>query len=122
MNRDEACWQDDAVEIFLDTDLDGRTYYQIIVNTLGTVQDSDTRDGLWNGEVRAAAVKGKGFWDLEVAVNLSSMKAKAAPGETWGMNLCRDRWAGREENSSWAFVGASFHTPQKFGKVRFEEE
>ena len=118
---EDGIWQDDEVELFVDPTNMRESYYQIIVNTLGTVQDSDTRDGLWNGEVRAAGRKGKGFWDLEVAVKLSSMKAKAAPGTTWGMNLCRDRWAGREENSSWAFVGASFHTPRRFGRLRFEE-
>ncbi|MBN1809324.1 MAG: carbohydrate-binding family 9-like protein [Planctomycetes bacterium] len=121
MERDGAVWEDDAVEIFLDTDLDAKTYYQVLVNTLGTVLDSFSRDSLWNGDVQAAASKGKGFWDVEIAVDLASINAKPKPGDTWGMNLCRDRWAGRSENSSWAFVGASFHNPEGFGKLVFGE-
>jgi hypothetical protein len=122
MNRDEACWEDDAVEIFLDTKNDQKTYYQFIVNTLGTIEDGQNRDDLWNGDVKTAVQKGKGFWDLEVSISLSCMNAKGAPGETWGMNLCRDRYAGRAESSSWAFVGTSFHTPEKFGKLVFEKK
>jgi len=121
INRDDACWQDDAVEVFLDTNLDRKTYYQAIVNNLGTIQDSDTRDGLWNGEIRTAPRKGKGFWDVEIAVKLSSIKAAPKAGEVWGMNLCRDRGAGKEV-SSWAFVGTGFHNPGKFGKLKFVSE
>lgn len=119
IDRDKDVWQDDSVEMFLDTNLDQASYYHIIVNTLGTVQDADTRDGLWNGDVKAAVQKGKGFYDVEVAVNLESMKAKVEPGATWGMNLCRNRFPSKAESSSWAFVGTGFHNPDKFGKLTF---
>jgi hypothetical protein len=117
--RDSDVWQDDAVELFLDTTNDKTTYFQVIVNSLGTIQDSQTRDGAWNGDVRTAVRKGKGFWDVEIAVGLASMKARAGPDVTWGLNLCRDRQPEPHESASWTFVGHSFHNPAKFGTLEF---
>jgi hypothetical protein len=91
------------------------------VNTLGTISDNDTRDGSWNGDVQAATRKGKGFWDAEIAIALDSMKAKIGPDVVWGVNLCRDRQAEPAESSSWTYVGLSFHTPAKFGVLKFEK-
>ena len=90
---------DDAVEIFLDTKRDRKTYFQFIVNTLGTVQDADTQDGTWDGDVKTAVKKGKGYYDIEISIALVSMKASATPGATWGLNLARDRQADPAENS-----------------------
>ena len=119
--RDGDVWRDDAVELFLDTRHDGKTYYQVLANTLGTVSDNDTRDGSWNGDVQAAVRKGKGFWDVEIAITLDSMKARVGPDVVWGVNLCRDRQAEPAESSSWTYVGLSFHTPAKFGVLKFEK-
>ena len=118
-DRDGDVWMDDAVELFLDTRRDGKTYFQVIVNTLGTIQDGETRDAGWNGAVRTAVRKGKGFWDVEIAVGLASMKAKARRGATWGVNFCRDRQPDPQESSSWTYVGESFHNPSKFGVLKF---
>ncbi|MFB3890732.1 MAG: glycoside hydrolase domain-containing protein [Phycisphaerae bacterium] len=120
--RDGEVWKDDGVEVFLDTRHDRRTYFQVIVNTLGTVQDADTSDVTWDGDVQTAVVKGKGFYDIEIAIGLDSMKAKAGPGITWGINLCRDRLPEPAENASWTHVGTSFHNPSKFGVLKFEQK
>lgn len=117
--RDADVWQDDAVEVFLDTTLDRKPYFQVIANTLGTIQDFESRDPTWNGDVQAAVRKGKGFWDIEIAISLASMKAKVGPNVTWGLNLCRDRQPEPQENSSWTHVGHSFHNPSKFGTLKF---
>jgi hypothetical protein len=117
--RDADVWQDDAVEIFLDTRNDKKTYFQVIINTLGTIQDVENRDGTWNGDIQAAVRKGKGFWDAEIAVSLDSMKARVGPDARWGLNLCRDRQVEPPEGSSWAYVGHSFHNPAKFGTLVF---
>jgi hypothetical protein len=119
--RDGDVWKDDSVEVFLDTKHDKATYYQIMSNTLGTISDNDTRDGSWDGDVQTAVRKGKGFWDVEIAVGLDSMKAKAAPDSVWGVNFCRDRRVTPEENSSWTYVGLSFHTPANFGTLKFQK-
>jgi len=118
--RDDQCWEDDAIELFLDTRNDKTTYKHIIVNCLGTIQDSDTRDGLWNGDITTAAVRGKGVWTVELSVGLESLGGLTPKaGVTWGANVCRDRQPQPMEVSSWAFVGNSFHNPQGFGSLVF---
>jgi hypothetical protein len=69
--------------------------------------------------VKTAVKKGKGYYDIEISITLASMKASAAPGATWGLNLARDRQADPAENSSWTYVGTSFHNPSKFGDLVF---
>lgn len=65
--------------------------------------------------------KGRGYYDVEVAVKLAAINASVQPGAVWGMNLCRNRFPGKPEDSSWAFVGAGFHNPDKFGRLTFDE-
>jgi hypothetical protein len=118
--RDDQCWEDDAIELFLDTRHDQTTYKHIIVNCLGTIQDSDTRDGLWNGDITTATVRGKGVWTVEVSIGLESLGGLAPKdGVTWGANVCRDRQPQPMEVSSWAFVGNTFHNPKGFGTLVF---
>ena len=119
--RDNDVWKDDEVEVFLDTQHNKKNYFQVIVNTLGTIQDADTSDVSWDGDIQTAVRKGKGFYDVEIAIGLESMKAKVGPDVTWGLNLCRGRAVAPAENSSWTHVGHSFHQPEKFGTLTFRK-
>lgn len=122
INRDEDCWMDDSVEAFLDVKHDKKTYKHIIVNCLGTIQDGDGRDPLWNGEVQTAVQKDKGVWTVEFSATLKSLGADVPKeGAAWGINLCRNRQPAPAETSSWAFVGHSFHNPQGFGTLEFKK-
>ncbi|MCW8132965.1 MAG: hypothetical protein KIS92_21640 [Planctomycetota bacterium] len=122
INRDEDCWMDDSVEAFLDVKHDLKTYKHVIVNCLGTIQDADGRDPLWNGEVETAVQKEKGLWRVEIAVSLKSLGAAVpADGAVWGLNFCRNRQPAPPESSSFAFVGHSFHNPAKFGTMEFKK-
>jgi hypothetical protein len=108
--------------VFLDVGATKKKYKQLIINCLGTVQDGDTRDGLWNADIQTAVGKGKGIWRVEVAVTLKSLGAEApSPGVEWGVNLCRNRQPQPFEISSWAFVGHSFHNPEGFGRMEFKK-
>jgi len=101
--HDDSVWQDDCVEIFLDANHDHLSYYQFIVNSLGTRQegccDSVKRiDQKWDGQWQAAASAHKDHWIAEVAIPFASIKAK--PG-CWGINLCREEHPSGEL-SCWA--------------------
>jgi len=122
INRDEQCWEDDSVETFIDIGATKKKYKHVIVNCLGTVQDTDTRDDLWNGEVQTAVSKDKGIWRVEYSVTLKSLGApKPEAGAVWAINLCRNRQPAPAETSSWAFVGHSFHNPEGFGRLEFQK-
>ncbi|MGH7143782.1 MAG: sugar-binding protein [Planctomycetota bacterium] len=120
INRDEDTWQDDSVEIFLDTNLDRKTYKHISVNCLGTIQDADGQDVLWNADIQTGVKKTKGKWTVEIAISVKDLGGTTpAPGVKWGVNLCRNRQPQPQETSSWAFVGTGFHHPEKFGTMAF---
>ncbi|MFC1582283.1 glycoside hydrolase domain-containing protein [Planctomycetota bacterium] len=127
MERDSGQWQDDSVEIFIDTNMDKDTYYQIIVNYLGGVQDGDkgtgSLGGVWDADIEVKTKKLRTEWVAEMAISLKSLGSPAVvAGSTWGLNLCRNRKPPLSETSSWTFVGASFHNPSGFGTLEFIED
>ena len=122
MERDQGQWQDDSVEMFMDTNLDRKTYYQAIVNCQGAVQDHDHggMGAVWDAALKVATKKVRGEWRAEIAIDLASLNVKSVePGQKWGLNLCRNRKPPLTETSSWTYVGHSFHTPSGFGTLVF---
>ena len=93
-NRDEYVWRDDCVEIFIDGKHDHSSFYQILVNAIGTVADiknvAGKGDIKWNCEgLKAASFIGDGFWSVEVAVPVASVCEK--DNTVVGVNLQRSR-------------------------------
>ena len=97
--RDESVWEDDCVEVFLDTNHDHETYYQLIVNAAGTQGDAVWRDGRlnlkWDGEWEAKTRQLTDRWNAEIAIPFGTGPVgprtlfNAKPGY-WGINLCRE--------------------------------
>lgn len=90
MTRDGDQWMDDSVEIFMDTRLDKKTYYQIIVNAAGAVQDLDKgpgrMEGVWNADIEVAVKKIRGEYHVEAAVTLASLgNPSVQSGAKWGL-------------------------------------
>ena len=126
-----ALFVDDAVEVFLQPDIDG-PYYQLAANSLDTRFDSEKQISSWNGEWRTASgvEKDKWYvgatWTVEVAIPFATLGIAEAPadGTIWRANLCRD-WTAVENHfraTTWAHVGSMFHNPAKFGELLFHRE
>jgi hypothetical protein len=118
--RDLDVWQDEAVEIFIDPNRSKKTYYQFIVNTLGTQQDSkgfqSSFNAAWDSKTRVE----KDFWEVEVAIPFSAVGgAPETPQTAWGINFCRnDRRSG--EHSSWSHLVNTAHDPARFATMTFD--
>jgi len=112
--RDGQLWQNDSVEIFLDTNQDAKTYFHFIIDVSGNVYDSIGHDAKFNFPVKAKTFKGKDFWSVEVSIPFASLARFSELKDTWGINLGREEKPKREF-SSWVFVGTSFHNPSRFG-------
>lgn len=111
---------DDAVEIFLRPDLQGKDYYQFAANSVGTRYDGRGFDWTWNGDWQAAASVGKDAWTLECAISFKSFGHFGVPGAVWGLQVARDRAAGEDtEWSAWSPSPAGFHQPDCFGELIF---
>ena len=120
-DRDGAVWEDDSCEIFLDTNLDRKTYFQLIFNTLGVQYDGSTRDGSWNGTWEVKTAWEARAWTAEVFIPWETVGGRPVRGNQWGLNLARNRTVIRPgETGMWSPTLGSAHTPSRFGTVVFE--
>ena len=108
IERDDPIWNDDSVQVFLDSFHDRRTGYYFMVNGLGTQadgrisDDGGTSDGAWDAPWRSRAQRTDYGWSAEIAIPLTSIQYVAGEDVTWGINFGRSRrrslertfWAG----------------------------
>ncbi len=115
--RGGGIFRGDSIELFLDLNRDRKTYYHLTTNTLGICEGKrDGREFIWH----ASASKAEDRWTSEIVVPFSSFAIGAEVGPTWNFNLCRQRYAGARELSTWAPLGpqGGFHQPELFGELR----
>lgn len=144
-HHNERLFQEECVEVFIDPDGDGSRYIEAQINSLNTMRDLLV-DGSVNEPTRAqfdrmaqwhfkslnSAVNtrpGLG-WTLEMAIpwnefSFSGRSWPPTPGSVLRANFCRyERSESGEqplELSAWSPVRSSFHEPERFGKLVFEE-
>ncbi|UJR81016.1 carbohydrate-binding family 9-like protein [Sandaracinus amylolyticus] len=143
--RDAHLWEQDAVEIMVDPDGDGRNYFELQVSPTGEVFDTryDSRrvpgpigHADWNAAIEASvATRGTANDDaddegysVEIAIPWSSFVApdgsamSAPPSEsTWRMNFyVMDTTRSGSRSSGWSpTLERDFHVPARFGRVTF---
>lgn len=144
--RDEHLWEQEVVEVFLDSDREANTYVEIEVSPANVLFDSYIVDP-FNIDVAATkqydlaaiqtAVAVEGTlnqrddrdqrWTVEIAIPVGEVQQDAAgviPGQTeWRINFYRVNAdsGGKSTGYAWSPTGARFHKPEVFGVVRFEE-
>lgn len=115
--RGGGIFRGESIELFFDLNRDRETYYHLTTNTLGVCEGSGYgREFVW----RASATKGEDRWTSEMVIPFSSFAITPEVGATWNFNLCRQRYAGKRELSTWAPLGpqGGFHQPELFGELR----
>ncbi len=127
--HDGIVWRDDSIELFIQPG-SGLPYYHIAVNSLGATYDAVNRkimesDVSWESGLKAAASRGESAWFVEIEIPIAGFGVGAVkPGDSWRVNLCRQRKA-FAENSSWSplrFGEATFADPERFGTLVFGGE
>ena len=96
-------------------------YHQVSVNVDGSIYGAFGRDSRWNGDIKAAVLKGKDFWSVEIAIGFPQKKLPAdnAPlAGPWRLNLTRmrpERGSQLIEEAALAPTESpSSHVPAKF--------
>jgi hypothetical protein len=127
--HDGRLWTDDSIEIFLSPRRATSGYLQLIVNANGAHYDGigtmrATNAQAWNASPTIRVDKADDHWTIDLSISWQELKTAApAPGDVWGIDLRRWRYAGgKTQHVSWAdapLVGATHH-PEAFGYVRFE--
>jgi len=142
--RDDPLYREEALEIMIDADGSGSTYYEIQVSPTNVVYDAyfpfrrKNRDLAWdskiisavsvNGTVNKRDDKDEG-WDLEVAIPIDEIKDNKniplSSADKWRLNLFRMERPKRGGviASMWSptYVG-DFHTLDRFGVLEFQDK
>ena len=123
--HDTEVWRDDCVELFFDTNMDQRSFYQLIANPLGATFDT-YRGGneeyalQWDSGIEAAARIEATFWTVEKAIPIAGFHdLKVSPGDVWGFNLVRARIGLAAEHCQWLPTYGYTHRPDFFGLLIF---
>lgn len=120
-DKDGPVWQDDSVEVFIDTDLDRKTYYQIIVNSSGIIYDAFGYDKSVNLNPTVATAKDKDSWTVEIAIPWENLKTtKPELGHKMGIGLVRSRTQIKEVQQCPVLFGSN-HQPDMFGDLLFKK-
>ena len=131
--RDEALWEEEVVEVFLDPFGDSLSYFEIEINPLNTVTDLFVRrtlnglkkDFRWNCEGLTTACGTLAYgWVAAFQIPFESLgDCHPTRFPVWRANFSRiDRPKDQQcELSAWSptFVN-SFHVPSRFGVIRFQ--
>ncbi len=144
---DDKLWTQEAVEIFIDADGDGKTYVELQTNPLGAVYDSwlpvyRQNQNDWQSNMKVG-VKVDGTldnrsdvdkgWTVEMAIPLTAALGKEKDmknvppkvGSEWRINLFRlDMPNGHpQQGSAWSppMVG-DFHALDRFGVLEFGDD
>ena len=95
--RDAQLWNDDSVQIYIDTFHDGRSGYFFMTNVLGTqldgrlAEDGNSSDATWDAPWVSATQTTDFGYTVEVSIPLSALQYAAGDGTTWGINFARSR-------------------------------
>jgi hypothetical protein len=147
-DRDDPLFRENAFELFLDPDNDGRNYLELEINALNTVFDlimdkpyraGGHSDDAFTIEGMKTAIHIDGTlndpsdhdraWTIEIAIPWKSIKSlapRAVPpttGSRWRINLARCEYTRGERGvkfSTWSPHGAvNMHLPDKWGWLEF---
>ena len=101
---------EDVFGLSLDTFLDRRNAYYIMVNANGAVRDAQAYDNSrtsnteWEGVMHVEAARGPDGWSVEMGIPFSTLRFDPSrPVQEWGVNFVR-RVRRKNEDSLWAPV------------------
>ena len=90
--KDNAIWDDDCVEIFIDPFNSGNeNFYHIIINPAAIVYDAAFGNPGWDSGLRTAASSDNKGWTVEIAIPFASFPYAPKGCELWSFNFAREK-------------------------------
>jgi len=141
--RDDHLWEYDAVEIFIDSDGRRNTYYEIQVSPKNVLFDAHLQIPEKTNDDEIISFDAPGIqtavaidctlnmrddtdkkWTVEIAIPVSDLSKEQAllGSDGWHINFFRmNKDKKREtEDLAWSPTAGNFHTPSKFGYLKFQ--
>lgn len=115
--RDGKVYEDDCLEIFLDTEATHKDYAHFVVNSLGTKFDEYGHDVAENFDWNVFAAVNDTGWAVEMELPFDR-EIPPLEGETWSLAICRNA-AHVGELSTWSRHERDFHEPAALGELVF---
>ncbi|HID05587.1 MAG TPA: hypothetical protein EYP10_00410, partial [Armatimonadetes bacterium] len=123
----------DSVEVFIAPRMHSKEFVHWVIDSKGTIFDARAvrmPDGVvkyssrWNGTAKAKVIRGADRWTVEMAIPASDLGFAPKAGMVCRALLCRNivhtKPKGEEECTAIVFLdGSSFHTVDKFARLRF---
>ena len=122
---DPDVWRDNDIEIFLNPSCDRKTYYQLLINSLGCLTDLHKMVGMhdreWNSgaEVKTSLVPNK-CWIAEVKIPRSSMEPAKDDAIVANFNRGRVVTSKKSQYFSWSHYIKAFNDCENYGRVFFK--
>ncbi|MFA5864148.1 MAG: metallophosphoesterase [Phycisphaerae bacterium] len=116
--RDGDVWEDDSVEILLNSKIDGQPSYHFVFNANGVIWDGIGNTATPNGEEVVASGRQADTWTLETAIPWKSLGiANPKSGMTIGLEFVRNRVQKPSEMSQWSPTFGENDCPSQFGTL-----
>lgn len=119
-----SVWNDDSIEVFIDSGNTGKSIFQLIANTEGTIYDSQIVNlqqspSGWNSEAVVRVNVGKTGWEMEINIPMQPMGHLLQRGEVISFNIGRSRFATGEAQRM-SLAGGNFLFPKYFRPLLVE--
>ena len=120
-------WQHDGIEIFVAPNRSTKRYAQFMVSALADIADLivDIDGGTgkygspsWNTTAEAGATDDQHGYVVEVRIPFADLDTPPKPGDAWGANFYRFL----PDGAAWSPTYGGFHSPARFGTLRFAAE
>jgi len=120
-NRDGRIWNDDCIEVYLDTRCNRESYYRLVVNPLGTQLDAENTDLGWSRDWTSKTFIYEDRWTVELALPLSSLDVSSLTGTNWGLNLCRQNHKAGEYSCTSPVRYMNFADVSRYGVIQWDD-
>jgi len=121
--RDSYLWDDDNIELFLDTHHDRRSAFCFVTNPLGAQLDhkisreGEVIDRQWDCEWEVESSLDDKGWSAEMAIPFRELTFEPKRGYVWGINFWRNA-RGRRETTTWSDVNEKMFRVSRYGELR----
>lgn len=115
--RDGSVWNDDSVEIFLDTAGTRERYFHLAMSVTGAKYDALKIDPSWNAEWSGAVKKEANGWTAEIAIPFKALNLAVQDQGAWRINVARENGKINEVSSVSPAYG-SFHNMEHFAEMQ----